>query len=96
MMWNAMVSALLVRASIAMVDGDPTWPDRLAMATRAGDATHVDGASPAMLMACRNAGLEPGRHFDLSSSIYIFGTAGSPLPPEGFRYVYDHSARTCC
>ena len=27
MMWNALVSTLLVRASIVMIDGDPMWPD---------------------------------------------------------------------
>ena len=46
------------------------------------------GVSPAFLMACRKAGLEPGREYDLSS-IRVFGTAGSPLPVEGYRYVYE-------
>ena len=46
------------------------------------------GASPAFLMACRKAGLEPGRDYDLDS-IRVFGTAGSPLPAEGYRYVYE-------
>src|SRR4051812_27266659 len=27
MMWNALVSALLLRAAIVLLDGDPTWPD---------------------------------------------------------------------
>src|SRR5205814_4424180 len=27
MMWNALVSALLLEASIVMIDGDPAWPD---------------------------------------------------------------------
>ena len=44
--------------------------------------------SPAFLTACRKAGLEPGRDYDLGS-IRIFATAGSPLPVEGYRYVYD-------
>jgi acetoacetyl-CoA synthetase len=89
MMWNALVAALIVRSSIVMVDGDPTWPDpgwqwRLAEETR---PTFM-GASPAFLMACRKAGLEPGREYDLGS-IRVFGTAGSPLSAEGYRYVYD-------
>ena len=89
MMWNALVAALVVRASIVMLDGDPNWPDpgwqwRVAEATR---ATFM-GVSPAFLMACRKAGLKPGRELDLSS-IRVFGTAGSPLPVEGYRYVYD-------
>jgi acetoacetyl-CoA synthetase len=89
MMWNALVSALLLRSSIVMVDGDPTWPDlgwqwRLAEETR---PTFM-GASPAFLMACRKAGLAPGETYDLGS-IRVFGSAGSPLPAEGYRYVYD-------
>ena len=89
MMWHALVAALLLRSSIVMLDGDPAWPDpgwqwRLAEETR---PTFM-GVSPAFLMACRKAGLEPGRDYDLSS-IRVFGTAGSPLPAEGYRYVYE-------
>jgi acetoacetyl-CoA synthetase len=89
MMWNALVSVLILRASIVLIDGDPTWPDlglqwRLAAET---GATHV-GMSPAFLMACRKAGLQPGRDLDLSRLKTVI-TAGSPLPPEGFGFVYD-------
>jgi acetoacetyl-CoA synthetase len=89
MMWHALVAALLLRSSIVMLDGDPAWPDpgwqwRLAQETR---PTFM-GVSPAFLMACRKAGLQPGRDYDLSS-IRVFGTAGSPLPAEGYRYVYE-------
>jgi acetoacetyl-CoA synthetase len=89
MMWNALVSALLVRSSIVMLDGDPSWPDigwqwRLAEETR---PTFM-GVSPAFLMACRKAGLAIGREHDLRS-IRAFGTAGSPLPAEGYRFVYE-------
>ena len=89
MMWNALVAALLVRSSIVMLDGDPMWPDpgwqwRLAEETR---PTFM-GVSPVFLMACRKAGLKPGREYDLGS-IRVFGTAGSPLPAEGYRYVYE-------
>jgi len=89
MMWNALVAALLVRTSIVMLDGDPAWPDlgwqwRVAEETR---ATFM-GVSPVFLMTCRKAGLEPGRQYDLSS-IRTFCTAGSPLPAEGYRYVYE-------
>jgi acetoacetyl-CoA synthetase len=88
MMWNALVAALLTRSSIVMLDGDPMWPDpgwqwRVAEETRPS----FMGASPAFLMSCRKAGLEPGRSCDLSS-IRVFGTAGSPLSAEGYRYVY--------
>jgi acetoacetyl-CoA synthetase len=89
MMWNALVAALLVRSSIVMLDGDPAWPTldwqwQIAQETR---PTFM-GVSPAFLMACRKAGLEPGRAHDLGS-IRVFGTAGSPLPAEGYRYVVE-------
>jgi acetoacetyl-CoA synthetase len=92
MMWNALVSALLVRSSIVMLDGDPGWPDlgwqwRLAEETR---PTFM-GVSPPFLMACRKAGVEIGRDHDLSS-IRVLGTAGSPLPAEGYRFVYEQLA----
>jgi acetoacetyl-CoA synthetase len=89
MMWNALVSGLLLRSSIVLIDGDPTWPDvglqwRLAAET---GATHV-GMSPAFIMACRKAGLQPGRDLELSRLKTVI-TAGSPLPPEGFQYLYE-------
>jgi acetoacetyl-CoA synthetase len=89
MMWNALVSALLLRASIVMLDGNPLFPDtaaqwRLAEQTR----PTLMGAGPALLMGCRKAGLEIGRDFDLSSLRQLCA-AGSPLPAEGFDYVYE-------
>jgi acetoacetyl-CoA synthetase len=45
------------------------------------------GVSPAFAMACRKEGLEPGARFDLSS-IRTIGAAGSPLPLEGFEWLY--------
>jgi acetoacetyl-CoA synthetase len=89
MMWNALVSALLVGASIVMIDGNPLHPDlrwqwRLAEET---GATLV-GASPGFLMACRSEGVRPAAEFDLSRVRQI-GAAGSPLPPEGYRWVAE-------
>jgi acetoacetyl-CoA synthetase len=88
-MWNALVAALLVRSSIVMLDGDPGWPD-LGWQWRVAEETRPTfmGVSPVFLMACRKSGLKPGHDHDLAS-IRVFGTAGSPLPAEGYRYVYD-------
>jgi acetoacetyl-CoA synthetase len=88
MMWNALVSTLLLRASIVMVDGNPGWPDlsyqwALAEETR----PTMMGVSPAFALACRKAGVEP-RRFDLSS-LRSVGVAGSPLPLEGFEWLYE-------
>jgi acetoacetyl-CoA synthetase len=89
MMWNALVSAPLLRSSIVMLDGDPGWPD-LGWQWRVAEKTRPSfmGASPAFISECRNQGLEPGRDYDLSA-ISVFGTAGSPLPAESYRYLYD-------
>jgi acetoacetyl-CoA synthetase len=89
MMWNALVSGLLLRASIVMLDGDPNWPDLLEqwrLAERLKATTM--GVSPPYLMACRKAALAPGRDLDLSA-LRVLCTAGSPLPAEGYRYVYE-------
>jgi acetoacetyl-CoA synthetase len=89
MMWNALVSALLVRASIVMIDGDPMWPD-LGFQWKLAEETEPTfmGVSPTFLMACRKAALSFGRDYDLSS-IRALGFAGSPLPSEGYHYVYE-------
>jgi acetoacetyl-CoA synthetase len=96
MMWNALVSALLLRSSIVMLDGDPAWPDvaeqwRLAERNR----PTVMGVSPPYLMACRKAGLDLRADFDLSS-LEVLCTAGSPLPAEGYRWVYEQLGPDIC
>jgi acetoacetyl-CoA synthetase len=90
MMWNALVGGLLVGAGIVLIDGNPVHPDvgwQWRLAEESG-ATLM-GASPGWLMACRAAGLEPARRHDLSR-IRQLGAAGSPLPPEGYRWVAEH------
>ncbi len=88
MMWNALVTSLLHRASIVMIDGNPAYPD-LSMQWRLAEETRPTfmGASPALLMGCRKAGLDLTR-LDLSS-IRQLGAAGSPLPAEGYAWVYE-------
>jgi acetoacetyl-CoA synthetase len=88
MMWNALVSSLLVRASIVMIDGNPMHPDlswqwRLAAETRAT----IMGASPGFIMACRKEGLNLRAAHQLA--VRIVGSAGAPLPPEGYAWVQD-------
>jgi acetoacetyl-CoA synthetase len=88
MMWNALVSTLLLRASIVMIDGNPVYPD-LSFQWRLAEETQptMMGAGPALLMGCRKAGVQLGA-FDLGS-LRQLGAAGSPLPPEGFDWVYE-------
>jgi acetoacetyl-CoA synthetase len=89
MMWNALVSTLLLRASIVMIDGNPGYPD-LGFQWQLVEETRptMMGASPAFALACRKAGIEPGRRYDLSS-LKAVGCAGSPLPVDGFEWFYE-------
>jgi acetoacetyl-CoA synthetase len=88
MMWNALVSSLLVGTSIVMVDGDPAYPD-LTWQWRLAEETHATlmGASPGFVMACRADGIDLREGYDLS--IRVVGSAGSPLPPEGYAWIRD-------
>ena len=89
MMWNALISALLLRCAIVMIDGNPAYPD-LSFQWRLAEQTETTmlGLSPAFLMGCRKAGLSPGTDFGLSRLREI-GVAGSPLPAEGFDWIYE-------
>jgi acetoacetyl-CoA synthetase len=87
MMWNALVSALLTQTCIVMFDGNPMFPDLSEQWRIAGshDVTFF-GCSPGLLMASRDQGLDPRTDFGLTSLRQI-GVAGSPLPPDGYRWV---------
>ena len=89
MMWNYLVSGLLTGASIVLFDGDPGYPD-LDTLWELAAATGVTcfGASAPFLLACRKAGIQPGAAHDLGGLVEV-GSTGAPLPPEGFRWVYQ-------
>jgi len=89
MMWNYLVSGLLVGASIVLFDGDPASPDLAELWRLTADAeTTYFGTSAPYLMACRKAGLRPRAEFDLSRLRGV-GSSGAPLPPDGYRWVYE-------
>lgn len=89
MLWNTLVSALLVRASIVMIDGNPVHPE-LREQWRIAEETGATlmGVSPGYLMACRKAGVRPAEEFDLAR-LRQLGAAGSPLAADGFRWVAE-------
>lgn len=92
MMWNFLVSGLLTGTTIVLYDGSPGYPDTAAqwrVAERTG-AT-LFGTSAAYVMACRKADVHPARDFDLSG-VQCVATTGSPLPPDGFRWLHDEFA----
>jgi len=89
MMWNFLVSGLLTGTTIVLYDGSPGYPDTGAqwrVAERTGATLY--GTSAAYVMACRKADVHPGRDFDLSK-VQCVATTGSPLPPDGFRWLHD-------
>ena len=93
MMWNLLVSGLLVGATIVLFDGDPAWPD-LGTLWRIASDEHLDvlGVSAPFIMACRKAGIEPAEVADLGR-LRQLGSTGAPLPREGFRWIRDHVGR---
>ncbi|MFE1549993.1 acetoacetate--CoA ligase [Streptomyces sp. NPDC058718] len=89
MLWNTLVSALLVRASIVMIDGNPVHPElREQWRIAAETGATLMGVSPGYLMACRKAGVRPAEEFDLSR-LRQLGAAGSPLAADGFHWVAE-------
>ena len=90
MMWNYLVSGLLVGATVVLYDGSPGWPDLEALYRLADEeAVTCFGVSAPFLLACRAAGLEPGKRFAFDA-LRAVGSTGAPLPAEGFDWVYDH------
>jgi acetoacetyl-CoA synthetase len=89
-MWNILQGSLLVGATPILYDGSPGFPDLNVLWDLAGNARMTFfGTSAAYITGCMNAGLRPGRQYNLSA-LKAVGSTGSPLPPEGFKWVYDH------
>ncbi|MGH3737370.1 MAG: acetoacetate--CoA ligase [Micromonosporaceae bacterium] len=90
MMWNYLVSGLAVGSAVVMFDGDPAKPDLGALWRLAAESgvTYL-GTSAPYLLACRKAGLVPREEASLEA-VRGVGSTGAPLPPEGFRWVYDN------
>ncbi|GAB3805266.1 acetoacetate--CoA ligase [Virgibacillus kimchii] len=90
MMWNTVVGSLITGASIVLYDGSPTYPD-MGVLWRLAEKTKMTsfGTSPSYILNCMKKNLEPGKTYDVSS-ISTFAYTGSPLSPEGFKWIYDH------
>lgn len=89
MMWNYLVSGLLVGARLVLFDGDPVADGADTLWRIAADegVTWLGLGSP-FVSASRRAGLTPNVDLDLSA-LRAIGATGSPLPPEAFRWVYE-------
>jgi acetoacetyl-CoA synthetase len=90
MMWNVVVAGLLTGATALLYDGNPGYPDMNVLwefAEQTGMTCF--GTSASYLTSCMKTGIEPGKDFDLEN-LEAIGSTGSPLPPEGFEWVYEH------
>ncbi|QBK29546.1 acetoacetate--CoA ligase [Roseitalea porphyridii] len=89
MMWNWLVTALASRATLLLFDGSPFAPDGNVLFDYA-DAEKMTyfGTSAKFIDAVRKADLRPVDTHDLST-VRVVSSTGSPLSPEGFRFVYD-------
>ena len=83
MMWNFLVGGLLAGSTIVLYDGQPD-AHRLWDFARDAGVTCL-GTSAGFISACMKAGAEPGELPALRS----VGSTGSPLPAEGFEWVYE-------
>jgi acetoacetyl-CoA synthetase len=89
MMWNLLISGLMVGATVVMYGGSPGYPD-LTTLWRLAEKHRVTyfGVSAPYIHACLKAGLRPVDEFDLSA-IRALGSTGAPLSVDGFRWVAD-------
>ena len=89
-MWNILQGSLLVGATPILYDGSPGYPDlNVLWKLAARSKMTFFGTSAAYLTGCLQAGLQPGGRNDLST-LKAVGSTGSPLPCEGYQWVYDH------
>lgn len=89
MMWNWMVSSLMVGAKLILYNGSPSYPslERLWSMIEQEKVTHF-GTSAKYLSTCRQEAQAPNRLFSFTSLTNIFST-GSPLLSEEFDWVYS-------
>ena len=90
MMWNLLLGGLLTDAAIVLYDGSPGYPDLDRLWELAADAgVTCFGTSAAYIAACQKAEVQPRAGRELSR-LRSVGSTGSPLSPDGFRWVYDN------
>ncbi|GAA4570615.1 acetoacetate--CoA ligase [Planotetraspora kaengkrachanensis] len=86
MMWNYLIGGLLVGATVVMYDGSAAHPGPDALWRLAAEEgiTYFGTGAP-YIVASMKAGLRPTGLERLRG----IGSTGSPLPPEGFAWVYS-------
>ncbi|HSP88035.1 MAG TPA: acetoacetate--CoA ligase, partial [Ignavibacteriaceae bacterium] len=90
MMWNWVVSTLMLGATIYLYDGSPVYPDNKILWKKIEEEKiSVFGTSPKFLKISEDSEIIPKKDFNLSSLKAILST-GSPLPEDSFEWVYKN------
>jgi acetoacetyl-CoA synthetase len=89
MMWNWLASVLASGATAVLYDGSPFHPSgNVLFAIAEREQLTLLGVSAKFIDSCAKADLRPIDSNEFLSLRTICST-GSPLSPEGFRYIYD-------
>ncbi len=88
-MWNIAQASLLAGATLVLYNGSPVYPKPDALWAFAAEAelSHF-GLGAAFILSSMQAGLSPKSHN--LAHLKTIGSTGSPLPAEGFEWVYNH------
>ncbi len=90
MMWNWLVSSLMIGSTVFLYDGSPAYPGiNVLWQNIEEEKVSVFGTSPKFIGICQKSGLVPKKQYDLSNLKTILST-GSPLTQENFRWVYEN------
>ena len=90
MMWNYIHGALLAGGTMILYDGHPAYPDRNKLWALIDECSiNHFGISGSYIVSLMKSEINPEKEFNLKSLTSI-GSTGSPLPPEGFQWIYEH------
>jgi acetoacetyl-CoA synthetase len=90
MMWNWLVSSLIVGTTIFLYEGSPVFPNTSILWKKIEEEKiTVFGTSPKFLKIAESSKLNPQIEFNLSSLKTILST-GAPLSEESFEWVYKN------
>ncbi len=93
MMWNWMLSALAVGATVVLYDGSPLHPKpRVLWDMIAAEEVTVFGTSAKYLALTEKSGMSPGSTHEIGPLRAILST-GSPLAEHSYDYVYSSIKR---
>ncbi|MDC1066975.1 acetoacetate--CoA ligase [Alphaproteobacteria bacterium] len=90
MMWNWLVSGLLLKSTIYLFDGSPFYPNpEILWNYVSSEKINFMGVSAKYIDALSKEKINIIEKYDLTD-LEIIGSTGSPLIHEGFDYIYDN------